>query len=262
MPTSPAETASAAWPEPFRLDDNVALVTGASAGIGARCAQALHSAGAAVALVARRRDRLDHLAAGLDRSMVVPADLADPTAAPTVVDRVVSRFGRLDVLVNAAGISNPIPATREAHADIDRVLAVNVGAPLALAQAAVTAMRDRGGAIVNVASIAATSSEPTIPAASYAASKGAIASLTRELAVQWARYGVRVNALAPGWFPTEMTAGLTGDPERVAYFESRIPLGRLGELTELDGALLLLASPAGSYITGQTLFVDGGVTAV
>jgi NAD(P)-dependent dehydrogenase (short-subunit alcohol dehydrogenase family) len=259
-----AEVTEPAVPAAFRLDGKVAIVTGASSGIGARCARVLHDAGATVAVVARRRDRLDQLVCELDRGMAVPADLADVTVAPDVVEGVVAQLGRLDVLVNAAGITNPIPAARESADDIGRLLAVNVATPLALSQAALAAMRqhDDEAAIVNVASIAARSSEPTIPAASYAASKGAITSLTRELAVQWARYGVRVNALAPGWFPTEMTAGLTAVPDRVDYFASRIPLGRLGQLPELDGPLLLLASPAGSYITGQTLFVDGGITAV
>jgi NAD(P)-dependent dehydrogenase (short-subunit alcohol dehydrogenase family) len=251
-------------PNAFRLDGQVAMVTGASSGIGAQCARVLHDAGATVAVVARRRERLDQLVAELDRGLAVAADLVDVAVASEVVERVVSQLGRIDVLVNAAGITNPVPATRESVDDIGRLLAVNVAAPLALSQAALAAMRthDRGGAIVNVASIAARNSEPTIPAASYAASKGALTSLTRELAVQWARYGVRVNALAPGWFPTEMTAGLTAVAERVEYFASRIPLGRLGRLPELDGPLLLLASPAGSYITGHTLFVDGGLTAV
>ena len=170
---------------------------------------------------------------------------------------------RLDVLVNAAGISNPVPALREDVAEVQRVLNVNVVTPFALAQAAVGVMRTHGGgSIVNVSSVIARISEPSIPEASYAASKGGIASMTRELAVQWARYGVRVNALAPGWFPTEMTSDLTDDLERSAAFTARIPLGRFGDVPELDGALLLLASPAGSYITGQTIVVDGGVSAL
>ena len=146
---------------------------------------------------------------------------------------------------------------------MQQVLNVNVVTPLALSQAAVGVMRTYGGgSIVNVSSVIARISEPSIPEASYAASKGGITSMTRELAVQWARYGVRVNALAPGWFPTEMTADLTDDIERSAAFTARIPLGRFGEVPELDGALLLLASPAGSYITGQTIVVDGGVSAL
>jgi len=247
----------------FRLDDRVAAVTGASSGIGERCARTLHEAGARVALVARRKDRLDALASELPGSVVVAVDLSDPTVAADVVSTVAGECGRLDVLVNAAGISVPVPAVREDIAGVQQLLNVNLVTPFALAQAAVGVMRAHdGGSIVNITSVIAQISEPTIPEASYAASKGGLASLTRELAVQWARYGVRVNALAPGWFPTEMTEGLTEDIERSGAFTARIPLGRYGDLGELDGALLLLASPAGSYITGQTIVVDGGVSAL
>ena len=247
----------------FRLDGKVALVTGASSGIGARCARALDAAGARVAVVARRKDRLDALAGELHDAVVIAVDLADPTAPVAVVDEVVRATGRLDVLVNAAGITKPKPASRETPADVRELLEVNLLAPILLCQASLPAMRDAGGgSIVNISSIAATHSEPTIPAGTYAASKGALRALTRELAVQWARHGVRVNALAPGWFPTEMTEDLTAAPDRVAAFEARIPLGRLGELHELDGPLLLLASDAGSYLTGQTIVVDGGITGI
>jgi NAD(P)-dependent dehydrogenase (short-subunit alcohol dehydrogenase family) len=247
----------------FSLHDRVALVTGASSGIGARCARALHEAGATVVLVARRRDRLDQLAAELPRSHVIAADLGDPSAATEVVDEVARTFGRLDVLVNAAGVTNVVPATKEPLSEFRHVLDVNLVAPFALAQAAVAVMRENGGgSIVNITSVIAALVEPTIPEASYAASKGGLANLTRELAVQWARYGVRVNALAPGWFPTEMTEDLTGDEARTARFLARIPLGRYGALDELDGPLLLLASPAGSYLTGQTIVVDGGTSLI
>lgn len=247
----------------FRLDGRVAVVTGASSGIGARCARALDAAGARVALVARRRDRLEALAAELNDAIVVAADLGDAASAPGVIDEVVRVAGRLDVLVNAAGVTKPLPASRETLDDVRQVLEVNLVSPIVLSQAALSAMRATGGgSIVNISSIAASNSEPTIPAGTYSASKGGLGALTRELAVQWARHGVRVNALAPGWFPTEMTEGLHTDAERVAAFGARIPLGRLGRLEELDGPLLLLASDAGSYITGQTLVVDGGITGI
>ena len=252
----------ASVPPSFRLDGKVAVVTGASSGLGARCARALHEAGAQVVLVARRKDRLEALAAELPGSIALPADLGDPAAASDVIEQA-AQGGRLDVLVNAAGITHPSAASRETLEMIRGLVDLNLVTPFVLSQVALTVMRTHGGgSIVNVSSVVARVSEPTIPSASYAASKGGLESLTRELAVQWARHGVRVNAIAPGWFPTEMTEGLTGDPERVARLSDKIPLGRLGELPEIDGPLLLLASDAGSYITGTTLLVDGGVSAL
>jgi NAD(P)-dependent dehydrogenase (short-subunit alcohol dehydrogenase family) len=247
----------------MRIDGRVALVTGASSGIGERCARALDAAGATVVLVARRLDRLERLASELERSHPLVADLADPAAAVGVVDAVVDAQGRVDVLVNAAGITNTVPALKEGVEGFARVLDVNLVAPFALCQAAAGVMRTNGGgSIVNVTSVLASTCEPSIPEAGYVASKGGLGSLTRELAVQWARYGVRVNNLAPGWFPTEMTAALTDDPERSAQFLWRVALGRFGSLEELDAPLLLLASEAGSYITGQTIIVDGGASLV
>lgn len=247
----------------LRLDGRVAVVTGASSGIGARCARALDAAGASVVVVARREDRLARLEAELARAHPIAADLADPSAATAVVAEVAAAFGRLDILVNAAGITNTMPATKESVADFVRVLNVNLVAPFALCQAAVAVMRGHGGgAIVNITSVLAETCEPSVPEAGYTASKGGLSSLTRELAVQWARYGVRVNNLAPGWFPTEMTSQLTDDPDRAERFLQRVPMGRFGELPELDAPLLLLASPAGSYITGQTITVDGGASLV
>jgi NAD(P)-dependent dehydrogenase (short-subunit alcohol dehydrogenase family) len=247
----------------FSLEGHVALVTGASSGIGARCARVVHDAGAEVVVVARRRERLDALSAQLERSHVIAADLSDPDASAAVVGEVGRRLGRLDLLVNAAGVTNVVPAHKEVAGDFRRVLDVNLLAPFLLSQAAVALMREtEGGSIVNITSVIAGLAEPTIPQASYAASKGGLANLTRELAVQWARYGVRVNAVAPGWFPTEMTAELTDEVERSERFAGRIPMGRFGSLEELDGAVLLLASPAGSYITGQTITVDGGTSLV
>ena len=179
-----------------------------------------------------------------------------------MVQRALDELGRLDVVVNSAGTTNVARALVEDRADVRRVLEVNVMASYAMAQAAAGAMKADGGSIINVSSVIASVSEPTIPQAAYAASKGALASLTRELACQWARYGIRVNALAPGWFPTEMTEGLTADADRLGAFESRIPMGRLGRLDELDGPVVFLASAASSYLTGQTLVVDGGISGI
>ncbi|MCB0994743.1 MAG: SDR family oxidoreductase [Acidimicrobiales bacterium] len=248
----------------FGLDGRAAIVTGASSGIGAHCARVLAGAGANVLLVARRAERLDALAAELPGARVAAVDLGDPETAATAVERAITGFGRLDVLVNAAGITNTTPASKENVDEFTDVITVNLVAPYALARAAVRAMRETGGgSIVNITSVLADISEPSLPEAGYTASKGGLRSLTRELAVQWARHHVRVNAIAPGWFPTEMTAGLADHDERGPEFaRRRVPMGRFGQLEELDGPLLLLASDAGSYITGHTLVVDGGATLI
>jgi hypothetical protein len=250
--------------EPFRLDGSVVVVTGASSGIGAQCARAVSRAGARVVVVARRADRLQKLAESLEDCHPLALDVSAPDAAQRVTSEVMAQFGRVDVLVNAAGVTNVAPALKERLEDLRRILEVNVMATFALAQAMAALMRQgkTGGSIINVASVIASVSEPSIPQAAYASSKGAVVSLSREMAVQWARYGIRVNTLAPGWFPTEMTEGLTGDADRLAFFEAKVPLGRLGGLEEIDGPIVFLASRASSYVTGQVLTVDGGISAI
>jgi NAD(P)-dependent dehydrogenase (short-subunit alcohol dehydrogenase family) len=249
-------------PPSFRLDGKVAVVTGASSGIGARCATALDAAGARVVLVARRKDRLDALASSLTDAEVVEADLMEPEVAVERVREVVTALGRFDVLVNAAGVGVPFAATRESPTLVREQLEVNLVAPMLLSQLAVAVMRHHGGgAIVNITSTEVTNSDRDLPAATYVASKSGLAGLTRELALQWARHGVRVNALAPGWFPTEMNEHLRSS-DLATHFVEQIPMRRFGDLCELDGPLLLLASDAGSYITGQSIVVDGGITTV
>jgi NAD(P)-dependent dehydrogenase (short-subunit alcohol dehydrogenase family) len=250
---------------PFRLDGRVAVVTGASSGLGARFARVLDAAGAHVAITARRADRLADLAGTLRDALVVSCDITDPDAARTVVDSTVERFGRIDVLVNNAGVTHIMPALEHGVDDFRHVIDVNLVAPFALARLAASAMIDAetGGTIVNVASIWGMVGVGQIPDAGYAASKGGLVNLTRELAAQWARRNVRVNALAPGWFRTEMTEGrMFGDEASERWMRSRTPMGRGGDEHELDGALLFLASGASSFVTGQTLFVDGGWTAI
>jgi NAD(P)-dependent dehydrogenase (short-subunit alcohol dehydrogenase family) len=243
----------------------VAVVTGASSGLGARFARVLDAAGAHVAITARRADRLADLAGTLRDALVVSCDITDPDAARTVVDSTVERFGRIDVLVNNAGVTHIMPALEHGVDDFRHVIDVNLVAPFALARLAASAMIDAetGGTIVNVASIWGMVGVGQIPDAGYAASKGGLVNLTRELAAQWARRNVRVNALAPGWFRTEMTEGrMFGNEASERWMRSRTPMGRGGDEHELDGALLFLASDASSFVTGQTLFVDGGWTAI
>jgi len=249
----------------FRLDGKVAIVTGASAGLGARFARVLDAAGARVVLAARRANRLDALALELCDAHPVPCDLAEDGAPAALVAATLAHFGQVDVLVNNAGMSEPTPALDESTAHFAATLRVNLIAPFELARECARAMTavDRGGAIVNVASIWGIVGVGQIPEAGYAASKGGLINLTRELAAQWARKGVRVNTLAPGWFRTEMTDGLMfGDERAERWMRQRTPMGRGGNDDELDGALLLLASDASTFMTGQVLCVDGGWTAV
>ncbi|HEX5265947.1 MAG TPA: SDR family oxidoreductase [Acidimicrobiales bacterium] len=244
----------------FRLDGQVAVVTGASSGIGVRIARVLDALGAAVVVSARRKDRIEALAAELTRAEAVACDVSEPGASEALVERAVEVFGRVDIAVANAGVGRPAPAIREGADQFGEVVNVDLVAPFELARAAALQIREagNGGVILNVASAAAFMSTPFLPQASYVAAKSGLVGLTRELALQWARYGIRVNALCPGMFPTEMTAELFESDDLRTRYEAIVPMQRLGRMEELDGAVAFLVSPASSYMTGQTLVVDGG----
>jgi NAD(P)-dependent dehydrogenase (short-subunit alcohol dehydrogenase family) len=248
----------------FGLEGKVAIVTGASSGLGARFARVLDAAGAKVALLARRLERLEQLAGELDDALPLQCDLKQQDDIERAVAATLEKHGRIDVLVNNAGAVDPVPALEEPLDQFRDVVAVNLVAPFALSQAAARAMvaGGHGGVIVNIASILGLVGVGQIPQAGYAASKGGIVNLTRELAAQWARQRVRVNAIAPGWFESEMTQDMFAEESGHKWVARRAPMGRHGREHELDGALLFLASDASSYVTGQVLAVDGGWTSV
>jgi NAD(P)-dependent dehydrogenase (short-subunit alcohol dehydrogenase family) len=248
----------------FRLDGRTAVVTGASSGLGDRFARVLHAAGATVVVAARRAERLADLAADLgDRVLALPADLSVEADRERLIAAAFELDGRLDVLVNNAGASKPVPAESETLSQFDAALAINLVAPFHLSQLAARHMLAAGsGSIVNIASILGLVASAPMKDVTYCASKGAVVNMTRQLGCEWGRKGVRVNAIAPGWFPSEMTQAEMFDDEGGAQFVARnTPMGRPGTPDELDGALLYLAGPASSYVTGQVLTVDGGWTA-
>jgi NAD(P)-dependent dehydrogenase (short-subunit alcohol dehydrogenase family) len=247
----------------FRLDDKVAVVTGASSGLGVAFACGLAEAGADVVLAARRSDRLEQTSALVEergrRALCVTADVADQEQAQGVIDAAMAEFGHVDVLVNNAGKGTAYPATRETPEQFREVIDLNLNGCYWMAQACGRVMQP-GSAIINVSSVHAFTSG-SLPQAAYAASKAGLIGLTRDLGVQWTgRKGIRVVALAPGFFESEMTDQL---PEGlVDSVASHVPAGRIGDPQELAAALVFLASPAAGYVTSTTLIVDGGFTAL
>jgi len=245
----------------FRLDDKVAIVTGASSGLGVAFAQGLAEAGADVVLGARRVERLEDTA-GLvrnagRRALAVATDVADPESCTALVEAAMAEFGRVDVLVNNAGVGTAVPATKESPEQFRSVIDVNLNGCYWMAQACGRVMQP-GSSIVNISSVLGLTTAG-LPQAAYASSKAGLIGMTRDLAQQWTgRKGIRVNAVAPGFFASEMTEQY---PD--GYLESqegRIPVGRKGDPAELAATVVFLASDAAGYVTGQTLPVDGGMT--
>ncbi len=253
-------------PVDLRLDGQAAIVTGGSSGLGVVIARALAAQGCSVVVAARRRERLDQVADSIavagGRCVAVECDVRDPDHAQELVGRCVAAFGRLDGVVANAGVAGGGPAEAEGSEQFAEVLEVNVTAAAGLAAAAARHLMGagHGGWVILQSSILGRRAGTGPGVAAYTASKGAVEQLTRELARQWAPHGIRVNALSPGYFPTEMNAPMVAAPGRLERLVARIPLGRAGEPEDLAGAVAFLASDAARYVTGHVLAVDGGMS--
>ncbi|MCV7217821.1 SDR family oxidoreductase [Mycobacterium crocinum] len=245
----------------FRLDDKVVIVTGASSGLGVSFAKAFAEAGAHLVIGARRVEQMAGTAALVEEAgrkvYTRKTDVVDPEQCQQLVDSAIREFGRVDVLVNNAGVGTAVPATRETPEQFRKVVDVNLNGSYWMAQACGRVMQ-AGSSIINISSILGITTGG-LPQAAYSASKAGVIGLTRDLAQQWGpRKGIRVNALAPGFFQSEMT-----DEYQPGYLETQLPrvmVGRMGDPAELAATAIWLASPAGGYVTGQTIIVDGGLT--
>lgn len=248
----------------FSLAGRRALVTGASSGLGAECAVALAGAGAHVTLLARRADRLEAVAHRITSAGgsadALSSDLGASGAIARLHETLVARDLEPDILVNAAGINLRAPASEVTRADWDRSIGLNLTVPFFLAQAVAPEMARRGaGRIVNIGSV--QSVRAFADSAAYGAAKGGIVQLTRAMAEAWSAAGITCNAIAPGLFPTELTQAVFADPASVDAMAARTCVGRNGELADIHGIIVYLASRASGFMTGQTLFLDGGFTA-
>jgi NAD(P)-dependent dehydrogenase (short-subunit alcohol dehydrogenase family) len=254
----------------FGLDGRVVAVVGASSGLGAECARAVAKAGAHVGVVARRLDRLESVAGELRtlgaKTCTVAADVTETDAIGAAYDHIEATLGPIDVLINAAGRADPSRAERHSRAKWDRVMALNLTAAFEMSQQIAQRWIDarRPGRIVHISSVIGQVGNPVHRTVGYAASKGGLNSLVRQLAIEWTQHEIAVNAIAPGYFPTEMTIDPAhGDvaPDQAEVMRRFTPMGRLGRPGELETAVLFLTAPATSYVTGVVLPVDGGWTA-
>lgn len=269
MPSDPPRTANS-LSELFGLDGQVAMVVGASSGLGARAAQVLARAGAAVGIAARRRDRLDEVAESItadgSRCLAVEADVTADGDVDGAFDTVEADLGPVSIVVYASGVSPIGRAEKHSREKWDNAVAVNLTGAFEVSQCAGRRMIERGegGAIIHIASVIGMGASPVHRTVGYATTKGGLVNLTRQLAVEWTRHSIRVNAILPGYFATELTVDPRhGDiaPEQKAAIERHTPMGRIGRIEEIDTAVAFLAAPASSYVTGALIPVDGGWTA-
>ena len=249
--------------ELFNLDGKVAMVTGSTRGLGEVAALALANAGADVAVCGRNRDDLDRVSKAIrDLGNESAGFFLDVTATKSVqegVDQILERFGKVDILVNNAGINHRVPVLEFPEDAWDAIINTNLKGYFLVAKAVVPQMLERGyGKVINISSIFGTVALPTQLA--YASSKGGVDQMTKVMALEWATQGVRVNAIGPTYFETELVAQLRNDPERFNFINERTPMGRWGYPNELEGIVIFLAAAASDFITGQTIYIDGGWT--
>lgn len=248
--------------ELFDLSGRTALVTGASSGLGRRIARVLAAAGAMVAVTARRTERLAELEAESSHITAFAADLTDANEREMLVSRIQADLGPIDVLINNAGAVNATSIENESLDDFSQMIELNLTASWHLMKLVGVSMVERGhGSVINIASILGVVGATPAKDSGYSAAKGGLVNLTREMGLQWARKGIRVNAICPGWFETEMIEDLTSSENGNSFITSNTPMMRVGQVNEIDGAVLLLASDAGSFMTGSIVMVDGGWTA-
>ncbi len=249
--------------EIFELKGKIAMVTGSTRGLGEVCAKALAGAGADIAVCGRSADDLKRVTGDI-RKLGRKADgfFIDVTSKQSVteaVGRILASFGQIDILVNNAGVNHRVPVIEFPEDEWDRVISTNLKGYFLVAQAVVPQMLKNGyGKVINMSSILGTVGLPNQLA--YASSKGGVDQMTKVMALEWAKQGVRVNAIGPTYFETELVTQIRSDPERFNFINDRTPMGRWGYLPELEGAVIFLASPASDFITGQTIYVDGGWT--
>lgn len=251
----------------FNLQDKVALVTGASSGLGVQFAKALARQGAKVAITARRKERLEQVKTEIEaygvECLVVPADMSNSAEITALVDKVIKHFGRIDILVNNAGVGYGIPAESQTDEEWAKTMRVNIDGVYYMAREVGKHMIAQNyGKIINIGSIHSVVAMAHSPISAYVTSKGAVMAMTKALANEWAKYNITVNTIGPAYFPSEMTQEVLNSAGFDQVIQAYCPMGRPGRDGELDGALIYFASDASSYTTGQYLAVDGGWTAI